>query len=81
MFYLQLAMGIVSLLVGITQMTKESMPLVKTIVAQSQAPSPNFQYRYSDANYKYYSDPTGKYWSRVNVQGYIEYAQIPVTVR
>jgi hypothetical protein len=81
MFYLQLAMGIVSLLIGITQMTKESMPLVKTIVAQSQSPNPNFQYRYSDTNYRYYSDPTGRYWSRVNVQGYIEYAEIPTTVR
>jgi hypothetical protein len=81
MFYLQLAMGIVSLLIGLTQMTKESMPLVQNIVAQRQAPNPNFQYRYSDANYRYYSDSTGQNWSRVNAQGYIEYAQIPTTVR
>lgn len=93
MFYLQLAIGIVSLLVGLTQMTKEGTPLLRQVVQhqhqvaeqyrayrQSQM-NLNYVYRGNDGTWRYYSDPTNTYWTRVNVQGITEYAQNPTTVR
>lgn len=93
MFYLQLAIGIISLLVGLTQVTKEGAPLLQKavatqqqLVAQHRAANQakmnlQYQYRGNDGTWRYYSDPTGKYWTRVNVQGIVEYAQNPTTIR
>ena len=93
MFYLQLAIGIVSLLVGLTQITKEGTPYVQKVIekqhqvaAQERATrqsqmSLQYQYRGNDGTWRYYSDPTNVYWARVNLQGTIEYAQNPATIR
>jgi hypothetical protein len=87
MFYLQLAIGIVSLLVGFAQIAKEGTPLVqKALVHQQQVAAQqratqqaqmNIQYHYrgNDNIWRYYSDATGRYWTRVNVQGVVEYCQ------
>ena len=87
MFYLQLAIGIVSLLVGFAQIAKEGTPIVKQVVQQhqqsvaqqraDQQARMNIQYHYRghDNVWRYYSDATGRYWTRVNVQGVVEYCQ------
>ena len=93
MFYLQLAIGIISLLVGLTQVTKEGAPLLQKAVAHHQQVSAQqratqqaqmniqYQYRGNDGTWRYYSDPTGTYWTRVNLAGLTEYAQNPTVVR
>ncbi len=96
MFYLQIAAAVVSLLLGLAQMTKESAPLVQKVQEnqrqaeirrqQEQAQMKaqqiasmgiNWQYRGNDGTWRYYSDPTGRFWSRVNIQGVYEYSENP----
>lgn len=90
---LQLALGIISLIVGIATISKESAPIIQKLQEQhyhnqivrkatTQA-SMNIQYVYrgSDVNYRYYSDTSGYYWKRENIQGIIEYAQNPNVIR
>lgn len=86
---LQLAIGIVSLIVGLATISKESAPYIqkiqeqnhqKQIIQRANAQSHmNIQYYYrgNDASYRYYSDIHGYYWKRENIQGVIEYAQNP----
>ena len=93
MFYLQLAIGVISLLVGLAQITKEGTPIVKQVVQQHQQivaqqraarqaqMDIQYQYRGNDGSWRYYSDQTGTFWTRVNVQGVIEYAQNPNMIR
>ena len=94
MLYLQIAVAVVSLLLGLAQMTKESQPLVQKIQerhrqaeiqhqqieAQKKAQmiagmGINWQCKGHDGTWRYYSDPTGRYWSRVNIQGVYEYCE------
>jgi len=96
LLYLQIAAAVVSLLLGLAQMTKESQPLVQKIqqnhqqsVAQRQAEQAKrraseianmkieWQYRGNDGTWRYYSDPSGRFWSRVNIQGVYEYSENP----
>ncbi len=108
MLYLQIAAAVVSLLLGLAQMTKESQPLVQKMQEKRQQAEIkrqqyeaqrhaqeiagmgiNWQCRGHDGTWRYYSDPTGRYWSRVNIQGVYEYcenrpvqmASNPTTVR
>ena len=108
MLYLQIAAAVVSLILGLAQMTKESQPIVQKmqerrrqaeihcqqIEAQKKAQmiagmGINWQYRGNDGAWRYYSDSTGQYWCRVNIQGVQEYcenrpvqmASNPTTVR
>jgi hypothetical protein len=93
-FYLQIAAAVVSLLLGLAQMTKESQPIVQKMqerhqqaeIQRQQAEAQrraqmianmgiNWQYRGNDGTWRYYSDPTGRYWSRVNIQGVYEYTE------
>jgi hypothetical protein len=86
---LQIVIGVVGLIVGLTTLTKESAPyvqkfierqhqeeIVKRATVQSQM---NIQYIYrgNDGTYRYYSDANGVFWMRVNIQGVVEYAQNP----
>lgn len=94
--YLQIAAAVVSLLLGLAQMTKESQPYVQKIQeSQKQAALQrqqenakrrageisqmqiNWQYRGNDNTWRYYSDNTGRFWARVNIQGIYEYLEIP----
>lgn len=94
MLYLQIAAAVVSLLLGLAQMTKESQPIVQKIqerqhqaeVQQQQTEAQkraraiagmniSWQYRGHDGTWRYYSDPTGRFWSRVNIQGVYEYCE------
>lgn len=89
MTLLQLAIGIVSLVVGLATLTKESAPYIQKMAEQrrqneivrkaSEQARMNIQYFYrgNDGTYRYYSDSTGQYWTRVNIQGVYEYAQNP----
>lgn len=36
-----------------------------------------WQYRSNDGLWRYYSDQTGQYWCRVNIQGVYEYSENP----
>lgn len=86
---LQLAIGIVSLIVGLATISRESAPYIQKAIekkhqeditrrANEQARM-NIQYiyRYNDGVYRYYSDIGGYYWKRENIQGIVEYAQNP----
>ena len=96
LLYLQIAAAVVSLLLGLAQMTKESQPIVQKIqqshqqsVAQRQAEMAKrrageianmniaWQFRGNDGTWRYYSDPSGRYWARVNIQGVYEYSESP----
>lgn len=96
MFYLQIAAAVVSILLGLAQMTKESQPIVQKVQeSQRQAEirrqqqqaqmraqqisqmNINWQYRGNDGTWRYYSDHTGRYWFRTNIQGAQEYSENP----
>ena len=91
MFYLQIATAVISLLIGLTQITKESFPLVRqvqqnlqeqaerkaTLISQMNIP---WEYQGNDGSWQYYSDPSKRYWCRVNAQGIQEYCEYPQLV-
>lgn len=85
MFYLQIAAAIVSLLIGIVQVTKESVPLVQQVTQQRAqikameiaSMNINWQYRGSDNDWRYYSDVNNVYWCRINAQGIVQYSERP----
>ena len=95
-FYLQVAAAVVSILLGLAQMTKESQPLVQKIhenqqqallkkhqedaikkASQIASMQIQWQYRGNDGTWRYYSDQTGRFWCRVNIQGVYEYCESP----
>ena len=94
--YLQIAAAVISLFLGLAQMTKESQPIVQKFQErreraeqlrhQSEAVMKanmisqmniQWQYRNNDGTWRYYSDGTGRYWVRVNIQGVYEYSENP----
>lgn len=82
MFYLQIATAIISILLGITQVARESQPLLNRNIYQNKATQIasmqiSWQFRGQDEIWRYYSDPTGRYWARVNAQGICEYSENP----
>jgi hypothetical protein len=95
--YLQIAAAVVSILLGLAQMTKESQPLVEKYQENRQQAllrqqkdealrrateisnmGIQWQYRGNDGTWRYYSDQTGRFWCRVNIQGVYEYAENPI---
>ena len=90
MLYFQIAAAIVSFLLGITQVAKESAPFLSSLkqnVVQSAAQNKaamianmniDWQYRGNDETWSYYSDYSQKYWCRVNAQGIYEYTERPM---
>lgn len=96
MLYLQIIAAVVSILLGVAQMTKESQPIVEKIqhdreqvVLQKQQEKAKqraqeiaqmqivWQFRGHDNVWRYYSDPSGRFWARVNIQGIYEYCENP----
>lgn len=97
LLYLQIAAAVVSLLLGLAQITKESSPFVQKIqenhqqsvlikqqesakkraleISQMQI---SWQFKGHDGNWRYYSDPSGRFWARVNIAGVYEYCESPV---
>jgi hypothetical protein len=90
--YLQIAGAIVSLLLGLANISKESVPLIKKIQEnkikneQEQAKTKAFeisqmpiqwQYRGNDGTWRYYGDYSNRFWARVNIQGIYEYSENP----
>ena len=96
MIYLQVTAAVVSLLLGLFNLSKESAPLLRRVqenrhhALQSRIQNKaakkayeiaginlEWQYRSDDGMWRYYSDPTGRYWCRVNIQGVYEYSENP----
>lgn len=92
LLYLQIAAAIVSLIIGLATISKESAPLMEKIeesqrqalarTAQMKALEISrmgipWQYRGNDGTWRYYSDATGRYWCRVNIEGVQEYSENP----
>lgn len=94
LLYLQIAAAVVSLLLGLAQITKESSPIVKKIQENQHQSAVHkqqeyarqkaveiskmqisWQYRGNDGVWRYYSDPSGRFWSRVNINGVYEYCE------
>lgn len=95
-FYLQIAAAIISLILGVANISKESIPLVEKIRESQQQLALNaqrealqrraleisqmaipWQYRGNDGVWRYYSDDSGRYWFRTNIQGVQEYSENP----
>ncbi len=95
-FYLQIAAAVVSLIIGLATITKESAPLVEKMqesqkqaalvrqqetaqrrAAQIAQMGIQWQYRGHDGTWRYYSDNSGRFWCRVNIQGVQEYCESP----
>ena len=95
-FYLQIAAAIVSLILGIATISKESVPIVERMqesqrqaflkrqqeeaqlrAAQISQMGIQWQYRGNDGTWRYYSDPSGRFWCRTNIQGVYEYCESP----
>ena len=55
---------------------KQQQEAVKKATMISQMPI-HWQYRNNDGTWRYYSDETGRYWCRVNIQGIYEYTEHP----
>lgn len=96
MFYLQVAAAVVSLIIGLATITKESAPLVERVqekqrqavhqaqveyaqrrAAQIANMGIQWQFRGHDGMWRYYSDASGRYWFRTNIQGVQEYSENP----
>jgi hypothetical protein len=96
MIYFQIAAAIVSILLGLTQITKEGAPIVSGVIEKhheeyiqkqnveraTRIANMNVQwaYRGHDGIWRYYADPTNTYWCRVNIEGIQEYSQNPATI-
>jgi len=93
---LQIAAAVVSILIGLATITKESAPLVEKVqerqrqaavvreqemarmrAAQISQMNIQWQFRGHDGTWRYYSDSTGRYWFRTNIQGAYEYSENP----
>lgn len=96
MFYMQLAAAVISLILGIASISKESAPIIQRVqesrrqaeearavqeaheTAQQIAQMGiDWQYRGHDGSWRYYSDHTGRFWARVNIEGVHEYCENP----
>lgn len=96
LLFLQIAAAVVSLIIGIATITKESAPLVEKVqegqrqaairnqqeeaqrrAAQIAVMGINWQYRGHDGTWRYYSDSTGRFWCRVNIEGVQQYCENP----
>jgi hypothetical protein len=96
MIYFQIAAAVVSILLGLTQLTKESAPIVSSVIEKRNEENLQNQiqeratrianmniswaYRGHDGSWRYYADPTNTYWCRVNIEGITEYSQNPATI-
>lgn len=78
MAYAQLAFGIISLIMTIMGVAKNATPMVEELL-QGKVVKQNLYsvYQGNDPYYRYWSDPSGKYWMRVDVYGRIEYSENP----
>jgi len=93
---LQIAAAVVSLIIGLATIGKESAPLVERMqenqrqallkrqqeeaqlrAAQISQMGIQWQYRGNDGTWRYYSDPSGRFWCRTNIQGVYEYCESP----
>lgn len=70
---------ILSMILALLQVGKEVAPVVAPLVKPAQ--KEQLAYRYTDGEYAYYSDSTGRNWGRVNRSGVVQYAQNPNLVR
>jgi len=77
MAYVQLAFGIVSLLLTLSGAATQALPMLKTLANKSSNQQIQYQYRGQDQFFQYYSDETGRYWSRIDRNGVVQYAQNP----
>jgi len=88
----QIAVGVASLFLALLQGAKETQPYVqqykehqkiehaKHTAAVIAGMNLQWQYRGNDGVWRYYSDPTNRFWSRVNIQGVTEYSENPAYV-
>jgi hypothetical protein len=67
----QIVAAIISILLGASQVAKEVSPLIPS------KSEPQYVYRGQDADYRYWSDPSGRYWCRVDQNGLVQYAENP----
>jgi hypothetical protein len=64
----QIVATIISVLLGASQVAREVSPLIQ---------KPPYVYRGHDEHYRYWSDPAGRYWCRMDRNGLFQYAENP----
>jgi hypothetical protein len=67
----QIVAAIISILLGASQVARDVAPLIPT------KPQPQYVYRGEDAQYRYWSDPSGRHWCRMDRDGMVQYAEVP----
>jgi hypothetical protein len=78
MAYVQLAFGIISLIMTIMGAAKNATPVVEEFLNKKVVNQPFYSvYQGNDPYYRYWSDPSGKYWMRLDVYGRVEYSENP----
>lgn len=78
MTYVQLAFGIISLILTIVSTANNAMPIIEQYSKSQQQQKPFYSvYQGNDPFYNYWSDPTGRYWMRIDAQGKVEYSENP----
>jgi hypothetical protein len=79
--YIQITAAVVSLLLGIFNLGKESRPFVQGMVqrVRERTDKKEFEWVYKgqDSHFRYWSDPTGRYWCRMDPAGMVQYAEHP----
>lgn len=70
----QIVAAIISILLGASQVARDVAPLIP----KSQ---PQYVFRGEDAEYRYWSDASGRYWCRMDRQGQVQYAENPEMTR
>ena len=78
MAYIQLAFGVISLIMTIIGVAKEATPVIKEQFNNHTIKEPFYSvYQGNDPYYRYWSDVSGRYWMSVDVYGRIEYSENP----
>jgi hypothetical protein len=67
----QIVAAIISILLGASQVAREVSPMIPS------KSEPQYVYRGEDAQYRYWSDPSGRYWCRMDRDGMVQYAENP----
>jgi len=79
--YIQITAAVVSLLLGIFNLSKESQPFLQGMVHEfkERIKKKEFEWVYKgqDSHFRYWSDPTGRYWCRMDAAGMVQYAEHP----
>jgi hypothetical protein len=74
---LQIACGVLSLILTLIQVGEKASPIVSEVSQKYKSQNLYTVYQGCDAFYQYYSDASCKYWMRIDSVGRVQYATNP----